>query len=184
MNLDLPNPSTGDPIKAADIRKLSRALHRLMPRSSASIRVIETANGVNFETIQQNSLGSQFVGSWNPTISGPTNNKLSLSAGSISDGITTFIPVVDDLNLNSGMNYVYLRSSVSRIDQDGYTIGGTITAVSIEISSSAQASTSTYGRILLCTIDKTTTPITIQRYQWFNFTAQIRTSPYFYYWYS
>jgi hypothetical protein len=124
-------------------------------------------------------LPSEFVGAWAPTVSG---TDLELSAGSINDGVTTFLPTVTGLTLSSGLNYVYLRCTLDHIEEDGYEIGGTITATSIEISSTTQVSDATYGRILLCTVDTDTGEVV--RYQWFNFSAQVGASPTFNYWYS
>ena len=44
----LPRPSTGDPIKAEHIRALSESIKRLQPRSSPTVRVQETPNGITY----------------------------------------------------------------------------------------------------------------------------------------
>lgn len=183
MRTKLPTPSPGEPILADHIRKLSAAVRRLRPMTSSTVRVQETANGVAFHTFPTGGASGTFKGAWAPTLQNG-GNKLKLTPGSINDGITTFTPVVDDISLNAGLNYVYLRCGVTRTTEDGYVVGGTITSAIIEVTTSAQVSDTTYGRVLLCTINRATTPITITRYQWFNLSAQIRTSPYFYYWVS
>jgi hypothetical protein len=131
------------------------------------------------QTTQAQEDAAEFSGAWDPTVSGLS---LELTPGSINDGVTTFLPVVTGLSLNSGMNYIYLRCTLDHTEVDGYVVGGTITAASIQVSSTTQASDATYGRILLCTVNTSTGDIT--RYAWFNFSAQVRTPPTFYYWYS
>lgn len=181
MIANLPNPFPGEPIKAQHIRQLAGMIRRLMPKSSRTVRVQETANGVSFHAAPGGGAGGTFKGAWAPTLEN-NGNKLRLTPGSINDGVTTFTPVVADISLLSGMNYVYLRCAVNRTTEDGYVVGGTITSTSIEVSSSAQVSDTSYGRVLLCTINRAASPVAITRYQWFNLSAQIRISPYFYYW--
>jgi hypothetical protein len=94
--------------------------------------------------------GSEPEYAWTPTAASATS--INLSAGSISDGVTTRTPTVTGISVHeTDLRYIYLVCTLDVTRVDGFVTGGTVTAVSIAAYSALQTNSDTTGYILLCT---------------------------------
>jgi hypothetical protein len=87
---------------------------------------------------------------WTPSAASSTS--INLTAGSISDGVTTRTPNVSAIAVSAtALQYIYLVCTLNVTRVDGFVTGGTVTAASISAYSGIQTNSDTTGYILLCT---------------------------------
>lgn len=187
MTLDLPNPNTGDPIRAADIRKLTRAVRRLNPCSSATVRVRETANGVTFDAAPGGGGGGggAFDHPWLPKFvrSEGTTDYLTVTPGLINVHEDAFVPTINGFSMTANprpelavpgatlQNWVYLEVDFSYTIFDGFVTGANASLATIKIFGSITASTNSKLRIPLFVWQRGFAPI---QWRMFNVDALVR----------
>lgn len=144
----LPSPKAGELIKADHIAQITKAIRKRTPRNSPTVRVVETADGFWLEA-RTGGGGSRFVGCWYPT---KVNSELiNLTAGSITDGITTYLPDVTYIAVHAtNAQYIYLVCTITPTLVDGYVTGGTIDSATVQAFSALQTNSNTTGYVLLC----------------------------------
>lgn len=92
--------------------------------------------------------GSSFC--WVPTAIDSTH--ISLTQGSISDGVTERLPDVSSVTVHAtDLNYVYLHCEITPSIEDSIVVGGTIDAVDIVATTTPQTNDNTDTYVLLCT---------------------------------
>ena len=146
----LPSPKAGELIEAEHIAQIVKAIRKRTPRNSPTVRVVESADGFWLEAkAGGGGGGGGFSGAWKPSY---VNEELiNLTAGSISDGITTFTPTVTDIVVDSeSLNYVYLECDTDITTVGGYVVGGTITAAIVKSYTTTKTNTNTKAYLLLC----------------------------------
>lgn len=173
INDQLPYVKSGDPIKAEHINAIVKALKLRTPRPSDTVSVRQTANGFVMDAASGGGGASSFRGAWCPTI---INDELiSLSAGSINDGTSTWTPSVSSIVVTANqLNYIYLHVGLTPSLIDGYVTGGVLSSAAVQATTSTQTNSNTDAYILLCTVDTSTGTVT--RYEWFSFGCQMRNS--------
>jgi hypothetical protein len=146
----LPSPKVGELIKADHIASITKAIRKRTPRNSPTVKVVETADGFWLEAKTGGAASGRFVGCWHPTA---VNEELiNLTAGSITDGITTYLPDVTDITVHAtNPQFIYLVCAITADTVDGYVTGGSITSATVQAFSSLQTNTDTTGYVLLCT---------------------------------
>lgn len=169
----LPLPRIGDPIKAEHIAAISKALRKRTPLNSPSVKVCETANGY-YLTAKSSVAASSFKGCWYP--SRVNAELIKLTAGSISDGITTFTPAVTSITVSAtALQYVYLVCSITPTIVDSFVTGGVITAASVQAFNMAQTTDNTTAYVLLCTWQS---GVLISRYTFWSLQAEFCNAAY------
>lgn len=147
----LPQVKPGDSVKADHHNSLVKAVRRRTPVSSPTIKIVETSSGFYCETVRNASVGGggpEYA--WTPK---RVNDELiEMSAGSISDGVTTRTPNVSAIAVSAtALQYIYLVCTLNVTRIDGFVTGGTVTAASVITYSGIQTNNDTTGYILLCT---------------------------------
>jgi hypothetical protein len=112
---------------------------------------------------------NEFVGAWFPTAVDSTH--IDLTAGSLSDGSTTYTPDVTGIAVHaSSLNYVYLECDLTPTVVDGITIGGTVDAVAVVAYTTTKTNTSSKGYVLLCEWQASAI---VARYRYYSMEAEI-----------
>lgn len=115
-------------------------------------------------------LGGGFAGAWAPSVVDSTH--INLTAGSVSDGITTFTPTVTGIVVHAtSLNYVYLECDTTPGTLDGYVTGGVITASAIVAYTTTKTNTNSKLYILLCTWQASAL---VARYKYYSMTVDTR----------
>lgn len=110
-----------------------------------------------------------FAGAWAPSVVDSTH--INLTAGSVSDGITTFTPTVTGISVHAtSLNYVYLECDITPGETDDVITGGVITAAAIVAYTTTKANTNTKAYCLLCTWQAS---VVVSRFYWQSFGFQI-----------
>lgn len=136
-----------------------------LPEFQAAVSVGPAAQPAAFLTE-----GAEFVGAWNPSAASSTT--INLTAGSVSDGITTFTPTVTGIAVHaSSLNYVYLECTISVDILDSYVTGGVITAAIVKSYTTTKTNTNTMLYVLLCTWQASALG---SRYKYYSMTVDIR----------
>lgn len=162
MNIELPNPNAGDPIKAADIRKLSKAIRRLMPFSSPTVKVRETNNGITYDAFL-NGAQTSYDHAWRPILSRSegTTDYITITPGFITVHDDVLIPTISgvsmlqnprpELIITSATNaaWIYLDVDFSFTIYDDFVTGATATSAAIKKYNNIQYSTSSVLKIPL-----------------------------------
>jgi hypothetical protein len=148
--LELPD----DGLRFVSKRSFSRFLAMLSAALGISIKIdgatsSQSRDGeLNFKLAPGGGSSAEYA--WTPTAASSTS--INLTAGSISDGVTTRTPTVTGISVHAtDLQYVYLVCTLSPTLTDGFVTGGTVTAAVITAYGSAQTNTNTTGYILLFT---------------------------------
>lgn len=159
MIANLPNPSPGEPIKASHIRQLATMIRRLMPMSSPTVRVQETANGIAFHTLPGGGAGgSSLKYAWRPTLSRQegTTDYITIEPGYVVVHDDSLFPTVNgssiynnprpELALTSAAvaKWVYLKVGYTLNLVEGFVVGATADSAVIQAFSSVQTSDNAY----------------------------------------
>lgn len=111
-----------------------------------------------------------WTGAWYPSHAGA--GLIDLTAGSVSDGITTFTPDVTDIAVHeTSLNYVYLECDITPSTLDSYITGGVITASAIVAYTTTKTNTNSKLYILLCTWQASAL---VARYKYWSMTVDTR----------
>jgi hypothetical protein len=111
-----------------------------------------------------------WTGAWYPSHAGA--GLIDLTAGSVSDGITTFTPTVTGIVVHAtSLNYVYLECDTTPGTLDGYVTGGVITASAIVAYTTTKTNTNSKLYILLCTWQASAL---VARYKYYSMTVDTR----------
>lgn len=117
----------------------------------------------------QNDGGGVFKGAWSPSTVDSTH--IDLTAGSVTDGVTTFTPTVTNISVHAtSLNYVYLECSITPSTDNGFVVGGVITAASITSYTTTKTNTNSKAYLLLATWQASAL---VARYQWYSQALQI-----------
>lgn len=112
----------------------------------------------------RDDLGGGFAGAWAPSVVDSTH--INLTAGSVSDGITTFTPTVAGISVHAtSLNYVYLECDITPTTLNSFVVGGVITAASIVSYTATKTNTNTKAYLLLCTWQAS---VLVARYQYYS----------------
>lgn len=189
MILQLPNPQVGETIKASHIRQLAAAIRKLVPCSSDTIRVQETALGVLFHG-QRSSGGSSTSGGdlWhNFQPYDITTTSCKIGAGTVTvPGSAAVYPYIDGTAINAAEppvltlhrtspNYLYVKVVMTpTTNSDSYVLGSTITSpvssnCTILASTSLQSSS---GNTLYIPLSTITAGVVTSRTQYTNFSLR------------
>jgi hypothetical protein len=148
--LELPD----DGLRFVSKRSFSRFLAMLSAALGISIKIdgatsSQSRDGeLNFKLSPGGGSSAEYA--WTPTAASSTS--INLSAGSISDGVTTRTPTVTGISVHeTDLRYIYLVCTLNATRVDGFVTGGTVTAASISAYSAIQTNSDTTGYILLCT---------------------------------
>lgn len=175
MNITLPSPSPGQSIRAEHIRQLTAAIKRLMPCSSPTVRVQETANGIVFHAQTGGGAADSPVDLSQPWA---ISSSGVITPGTVSYG-TTIMPLMAGIRLDaapaptiydightgSGTEYYYLKLTWNPTFTNGYLSAMTLAQgdVIIERHTVAPSSTNSIKYILLATFvngTQTAAPVT------------------------
>lgn len=111
-----------------------------------------------------------FAGAWAPSVVDSTH--INLTAGSVSDGITTFTPTVAGISVHAtSLNYVYLECDITPSTLDSYITGGVITASAIVAYTTTKTNTNSKLYVLLCTWQASAL---VARYKYWSMTVDTR----------
>lgn len=164
---DSPLVRPGNPFE----RRLATAVAMAKPTLHNVGVTTKTLPGGTSLIIQRQGRGEKkFLGCWHPSVVSQTS--INLTAGSVSDGITTFTPTVTGITVHySSLNYVYLECAISVDILDGYVTGGVITAAILKSYTTTKTNTNTNLYVLLCTWQA---GALVSRYKYHSMTVDIR----------